>query len=1267
MTNLEIKVDISQARSAINELKKSIDGLDNVNIDGNVFKNLDKDINNTKGAIKQLDNEFKSGKVSVDVYNKTLASLTTQLGSLERAQKSTATGFAKFKNELIDSASQLPIIGSSLGAIASPAGLAVAGIVAVGAGLRSVVSAGAEAEKAFDAIDAVLRPVGASGSELASYLTGFNALKDEIIAVGASSSFSTKEVANLAEELAKSGLSASDVANSLAGVVNLAQTDILGLATTGGILTATLAQFNIATKDASKTADQLATAVNASQIGLGDLSEALKYIGPQAAASGVALDEVLAAIAVLGNSGIKGSLATRALSTSMTNLAKPTKEAQAALDALNVQVFDADGKFKGYKQALTEVGTATQGLTDKQKTAYLAAIFGNEALSEVLVLIKSLTGETANTAAGFDALQQQIINSEGAAAKFAAIRMDNLTGDVEKLSGAWNSFLVSLYGGEGALNNFLRASVQGITGLFDYIASLGGGIDIASSAQKEMEALKTLAEAELATLGAISEETSAKIAEATERNKQYISDSATASTDALQSVSDASSVASDNVSQNMSLASDAIANTSLTAGEFISATLKAIVALGISSFEVLKSTAVVFYNILQTVVKGVVQVFTNVSNNAQNASSNISNFFTEAFRFISINAKIASENLGTLFGDAFRFISDNVQIASNNIAQGFKSAGGKAANFFINGIKGIIAPVNSILTGLGLDTISISLPAIDTSAAYQSFKSFSTSIQGFTDFNLPQAKEIVGTFDGIGDIVRENFLDGASAVLDSADNILDAFKNIKRDQVDVNKEANKKIVQNTADANAKIKALTDSTNKTQTIPTADTTTGGAGGAGGAGGGGSSSSGALKEKLQQDTKVVLDEYKSRLVQIEDEIAKAREDGNITELDRLTKEFTTKEKDLIDIYGSVPKDILDAVKNQELFVETTKEKLKQEKEYLATVKQSGDEAITAYKEYQKTIEATTDAQKKLTDAQNEFNASTKEGLQDLTKDAAELRQDRLLQLAKQLKDVDEQIAEGSTDALLAQRQNIQNLLSQTGSTQEIQKATTEANLTQDEIAQRDYLDKIVSIEEQRRVLALQTADEIKAIQDTLTSDESIKLAQTQLDKIENINKLKEEEAKALQEQLDARKAVETELADIRLDSIDKAYDKDLANAKKIKAIWEEINVLRGSDLSGVVGGAGVFHAGYVPSKNSSSKEYSAILRRNEAVINPSATMRASGLLNAINKGILSDLQFAKIIKQQNSSITNNTSKSINGGVKIVVDSKRSGYDIMDKYIR
>ncbi|WP_242452045.1 phage tail tape measure protein, partial [Bacillus velezensis] len=65
-----------------------------------------------------------------------------------------------------------------------------------------------------------------------------------------------------------------------------------------------------------------------------DMGEALKMVAPQAHGAGLSLEETAAAIGVLSDAGIKGSMAGSNLGMALTRVQNPSKEASGAMAEL---------------------------------------------------------------------------------------------------------------------------------------------------------------------------------------------------------------------------------------------------------------------------------------------------------------------------------------------------------------------------------------------------------------------------------------------------------------------------------------------------------------------------------------------------------------------------------------------------------------------------------------------------------------------------------------------------------------------------------------------------------------------------------------------------------------------------------------------------------------------------------------------------------------------------------------------------------------------
>ena len=125
----------------------------------------------------------------------------------------------------------------------------------------------------------------------------------------------------------------------------------------------------------------------------------------------------------------------------MTRLVKPTKESGQAMDILGLSITDSNGKMKPFRDIIADIREGMKKLTPESKAAVAGMLAGQEAMSGLLALVNSSDGD-------FDKLAEAIDNSNGAAERMAKIRMDNLKGDLEQLSGDWDSFTTKLMSGK---------------------------------------------------------------------------------------------------------------------------------------------------------------------------------------------------------------------------------------------------------------------------------------------------------------------------------------------------------------------------------------------------------------------------------------------------------------------------------------------------------------------------------------------------------------------------------------------------------------------------------------------------------------------------------------------------------------------------------------------------------------------------------------------------------------------------------------------------
>lgn len=283
---------------------------------------------------------------------------------------------------------------------------------------------------------------------------------------GSDTAYSANEAAAAEEELAKAGLSVDQIiGGSLNASLALAAAGQLEVARSATIMATTLKQFKLPASDAAHVSDLLAAGAGKAQGSVEDLANALKFVGPVAAGLGLSLEETTGILALFAEQGIIGEQAGTSLRGVLSSLTSPSALAAKELKKYNVEIFDANGKMKTGAAVAQELHSAFNGLTDAERSQAMGRIFGNEQITAATILMRG----------GAEAVDEWTasVNDSAYAAEQAAMRQDNLAGDIEKLGGSLDTALIKT--GSGA-NDVLRDMVQIITGLIDGYSELDPGV-----------------------------------------------------------------------------------------------------------------------------------------------------------------------------------------------------------------------------------------------------------------------------------------------------------------------------------------------------------------------------------------------------------------------------------------------------------------------------------------------------------------------------------------------------------------------------------------------------------------------------------------------------------------------------------------------------------------------------------------------------------------------------------------------------------------------
>lgn len=425
-----------------------------------------KDIEKATGA---LDNFVASG----DKAEKT----TKKFGDESSKARPKVDGVARASGSAARNASLLARAMESASKRLSSAAKEALAFGAAAFGIKAMMGTLAGFEQSMAAVAGITR---ATGQELAS-------LRDLAKEVGESTEFSASQAADGIKFLGMAGFNAQQTLAAYADVVDLATAAQMDLATAADISSNIMAAFGIAATDAAKATDVIAAVATQANTDVQQLGDAMTYVGPVAAAMGISINDTAAAIGVLSDAGLQGSMAGTGLRRILSSLANPTKAAEKQLAALGLSIKDLNPTMNSTVDIIDKL--AKSGID----AAEAFTIFGDRGAPAVLALVENRQRLTDLTASMNDV--------EGAAKKMANTFRDNLMGDFKNVASATEGLVIAL--GEAGLISALRYGAQlatemirSFSGLVGMVGSIAGSIGnvLAPAINLLKPALMTVAE-----------------------------------------------------------------------------------------------------------------------------------------------------------------------------------------------------------------------------------------------------------------------------------------------------------------------------------------------------------------------------------------------------------------------------------------------------------------------------------------------------------------------------------------------------------------------------------------------------------------------------------------------------------------------------------------------------------------------------------------------------------------------------------------------------
>lgn len=331
--------------------------------------------------------------------------------------------------------------------------------LAMGATAAYVVKKSVDVGKEFEsAMASAAATAGASEAEYAM-------MKQAAVEAGKTTSKTAAESANALEYMSLAGWDVKTSTDALLPVLHMAEATGMDLARTSDLVTDSMSATGTAVGEGGKGLEQFmdvaVRAQNKSNQTAEQLMEAWIGVGGTMKNLNVPIQDSATALGALANRGIKGSEAGTAMNAIMTNLTTGMGQAGKKMAELGISAFNNDGSFKGLEATLQELNTATKGMTDEQRNATLAAIGGKHHVDALNALMSSLNETTTDGKSEWQALNEELYNSNGALETMRNTKLDTLAGQTEIFKSAVNTIGLSIYDGiQEPLKGMVQFGIQ---------------------------------------------------------------------------------------------------------------------------------------------------------------------------------------------------------------------------------------------------------------------------------------------------------------------------------------------------------------------------------------------------------------------------------------------------------------------------------------------------------------------------------------------------------------------------------------------------------------------------------------------------------------------------------------------------------------------------------------------------------------------------------------------------------------------------------------
>lgn len=362
-----------------------------------------------------------------------------------QALAQTTANVSNLGNSTAATGNKVNTMTSSLGRMTS----SLTGLVAAYVSLRGAMAAIrglTTANMSFEDSMAAARAVTEQNAGFTE--AAFKGMSAEARRLGATTRFSASEAAQGLKFLGMAGFTAEQATISLSSTLQLAQAGALDLGRASDIVSNIMTSFGADASQTQSFVDALAKTAATSNNNIQEIGDAMAFAGAALSGFGQEVSDGAAAIAVLGNAGIKAGTAGAGLRMVLAQLSKENGPTVKALREMGV--------------AFEEINPATNNLID------IFERFRKKGI-DVTSVFSAFDVRAANTAqtliANSDALREyadNIADSEGAASQMADTMDNTFGGSLKRLKSAWQELLLTI--GDSGVMEGLRGLLDRTTG-----------------------------------------------------------------------------------------------------------------------------------------------------------------------------------------------------------------------------------------------------------------------------------------------------------------------------------------------------------------------------------------------------------------------------------------------------------------------------------------------------------------------------------------------------------------------------------------------------------------------------------------------------------------------------------------------------------------------------------------------------------------------------------------------------------------------------------